>query len=352
MQTIHIAIDGGDVSPQDPVHSGISRIVRSFITTLPHDAMIHVDYYFFSSQKVPLPNTHIVSYHQLPSRGFFSFFLPLSLHRRKTDIFLGFSQAIPRMPNKTKAISFIYDLSFMDFPHHYAHAAALTVQAKHAITHAHSIITCSEYVRAQIIQKFPSLPTHRIAVIPPGIDHIHPVPKPISLGFPYFISVGVVKPMKNIMRMIQLFSQWKTQTSLPHQLILIGSQEHQYMKFIESDPLYKSIKSSVIWKESVSDKELTSYYQQSSGFLLTSYAEGYCFPLFEALHIGIPAIAISIPLLSEYTQQYPRLTIAHNDNEFLAALTGFSIPSVPQPIPILRTWKRFTQGIVSKIKEA
>lgn len=348
MKQLNIAIDAGDLSPASPVRSGISRIVRSFVQVIEQNKLpVQIDYYFFSHDKIPLNNSEHISYHQLPTRGFSSFFLPLSLHRRNTDVFIGFSQYIPRSPKTTKAILVIHDLAFTRYPKLFTTAPALITQTEKSVKRARVICCFSNSVVSDVKKQFLQFPVSEIHQLSPGLDHISEKSVPISTGYPFYLVVGVIKPIKRVDFILESFIAWKKQSGESHQLILIGNAESHYKKKLELISGYADYASSIIWKHSVSEEELNAYYQKAEAFLIASYEEGFCFPLFEALIHRTPVIALENNLFTEYAKQYTQIKLVKDMQTFITAISDTKQYAKEKPFGTIPTWKQFTNDLIS-----
>jgi glycosyltransferase involved in cell wall biosynthesis len=104
--------------------------------------------------------------------------------------------------------------------------------------------------------------------------------------------VGRVIPSKRIEDIIRWFHAYKRWFNPRSRLLLVGSQGgferyaamlHRFVVTIGA--------SDVHFLGQVSNEELVAYYESADVFLCASEHEGFCVPLIEAFHMGVPVIA-------------------------------------------------------------
>jgi len=77
-------------------------------------------------------------------------------------------------------------------------------------------------------------------------------------------------------------------------LIIVGDKHPQlaaYINYLNDKVGRLSLGNSIVFTDKVSDEQLKSYFLVSRIFILTSYHEGFCVPLVEAMGMKIPVIA-------------------------------------------------------------
>lgn len=114
------------------------------------------------------------------------------------------------------------------------------------------------------------------------------------------ITVGRIAPNKKIEDIIKTFYFYK-KTINPHsQLILIGGYEgtekyHTYLKTLLMELDLKD----VLFSKHIPLNELIAHYYTADAFLSMSEHEGFCLPLLEAMHFGLPVFAFNSSAISE-----------------------------------------------------
>ena len=314
-----IGIDGGDYNLQGAPCGGIARLVGSFMNVINH----HITnkqwiYYYFGNKNTSWKSESIIL-RRLSSRLFSSLFLPLNFLFDEVKVFLGFSGVLPPFTLflKKKSIVFIHDFAFYAYPNLYHDASVMKWQSEYAIYGATKVVVFTDYIKQQILKRFPRINKDKIIRIYPGMNHLSRVSvKKISDS--YFLYVGVIKPMKNIEKLLIYFKDFLTVSQNKQiKLILIGPHEQPYIKQLLQTKLYLEIKENVLFLQSVSDQELTSYYVCAMAILNTSYEEGFCYPVVEALYLGKTVIVNDLSIYKEFTPYFKRLRITTSGEDFV-----------------------------------
>jgi glycosyltransferase involved in cell wall biosynthesis len=334
---IKIGIDGGDFLPGSTVNSGIKRVVNSFI----HECkklkkQFLIDYYYFGNSFL-----------------FSSFFLPINVIRSNDDVFLGFSGNIPALLKwtKVKKILFIYDFGFYKYPHLYKNSPRLIANTNSSVRIADKIIVFSDYVKQELVKRFPYLNKNQVVRIYAGINHLRDSitnNKSLITHNNYFLYVGVIKPTKNIELLIRCFNDFIDKThDKKHQLILIGKKGDYHPGKIKYS-------NRVVFLENLTDEELVSYYQNAKAVLNFSYDEGFCFPVLEGLSFGKPVIVNNLPLYSEFLKYFPNLIITETYSQVVDSMINcLKQKNINLTIKInpLFAWRHFTAQLLKVIQQ-
>lgn len=153
---------------------------------------------------------------------------------------------------------------------------------------ADHIIALSHSVRDEALALLP-LPTDRVSVIYPGVDQsiFRPPSKPDRL--PCFFAVGTLERHKNLPRVLDAFSLIHRRHSSAR-LALAGNWRAHEMTWLERQVRELGIADSTDLLGRISEAELVHRYQTSLAFVFPSLAEGFGFPLVEAMTCGTPVI--------------------------------------------------------------
>lgn len=104
--------------------------------------------------------------------------------------------------------------------------------------------------------------------------------------------VGRIIPNKKIEDVIRCFQAYKRWFNPRSRLLLVGSHSaferylamlHQFIAVTGADDVH--------FLGHVADEELTAYYELADVFLCASEHEGFCVPIVEAFHMGVPVLA-------------------------------------------------------------
>ncbi len=114
------------------------------------------------------------------------------------------------------------------------------------------------------------------------------------------IFVGRFVSNKKQDELIKLFEYYHNFINPNSRLVLVGrfSIFEPYCSLLSDHILKRELNSVQIVPGSSSDA-LKEYYQESNLFLSMSEHEGFCVPVIEALHYGVPVLAYDIPAIAE-----------------------------------------------------
>ncbi len=156
------------------------------------------------------------------------------------------------------------------------------------------LIAISEYVKHEAVSLL-DLDPARISVIPLGIESSKFYPAPGQGRFagrpPYVLYVGSRDPNKNLDGVLKAFSMVVDQIPEIH-LAVAGrwnpEDTHWLQRHIEENSL---LRSRVDHLGFVADEDMASLYSNAEVFLFPSLAEGFGFPVLEAMACGTPVVA-------------------------------------------------------------
>jgi glycosyltransferase involved in cell wall biosynthesis len=104
--------------------------------------------------------------------------------------------------------------------------------------------------------------------------------------------VGRVIPNKRIEDLVRIFHAYRTTINPRSRLLVVGSYGgfEKYLAMVQSVAARLSTPE-VHFAGHVSNEELVAYYEVADLFLCASEHEGFCVPLIEAFHLGVPVVA-------------------------------------------------------------
>jgi L-malate glycosyltransferase len=155
----------------------------------------------------------------------------------------------------------------------------------------------SEYNRQELAAA--GFPRTGVLPVVPDFSHLSGPPNFMQAGafdddWVNLVFVGRMIPNKRIEDVIRWFHAYKRWFNPRSRLLLVGSHGgfERYLAM-----LYQFIAtlgaSDVHFLGHVSNEELTAYYELADVFVCASEHEGFCVPLIEAFHMGVPVIAFS-----------------------------------------------------------
>ncbi len=173
---------------------------------------------------------------------------------------------------------------------------------KRRLAYATHIITVSEFMRREIIEKLHISPDAVTAIHEAPDAHFYPrPPQQVALmceqhGWPrdYVLFVGTLEPRKNIAVLIDALARTKNNVAL----ILAGWRgwgEKTWLEVIEK----RGLRGRVHIVNYVSEETLACLYSGAGAFIYPSIYEGFGLPVLEAMACGCPVICSNVASMPE-----------------------------------------------------
>jgi glycosyltransferase involved in cell wall biosynthesis len=181
----------------------------------------------------------------------------------------------------------VHDVLPLSEPEHYSQLILrrYRVLARSAAGRARLVLTGSRHSAGEIARRLDVDP-ERIRVTPYGVEERFRPVTPPERG-PYVLCVGTMEPRKNLIAALRAFE--RAGADFPeHSLVLVGG------KGWKNQALERALADSPARVERpghVSEDELVRLYSGADCFLFPSLAEGFGFPVLEAMACGAPVIA-------------------------------------------------------------
>jgi glycosyltransferase involved in cell wall biosynthesis len=140
-----------------------------------------------------------------------------------------------------------------------------------------------------------------VLVAPFGIDlPAMPVDASPPVKPPYFVCVGTIEARKNHLLLLNLWRQLVDELGgAAPRLVLIGQRGWETENAVDMLERCPALCGVVLEYDKLPDAELTRLVRGAQALLLPSFAEGFGFPLVEALALGVPALCSDLPALRE-----------------------------------------------------
>ncbi|MBB5441222.1 glycosyltransferase involved in cell wall biosynthesis [Pedobacter sp. AK017] len=203
--------------------------------------------------------------------------------------------------SKTSNVVTIHDLMAIDYPKLCQNetAAYFNMFLPNTIKNAQKIITVSNVVKNDILNKYSKIDESKIEVIYPGIGkHFQKIPdthvnelvkKKYNLPPKYFLFVGNLEPKKNIERIIEAYHELKKNVNIDHKLLIVGRRAWKFSSIFKL-VVQKKLQSEVLFLGYVNENDLPSIYSSAEIFIFPSIYEGFGIPVLEAMACGCPTI--------------------------------------------------------------
>lgn len=215
----------------------------------------------------------------------------------------------PTLGQAKKAV-IIHDLCYMRYPEYVEdkNKAFLNRVATRSIKKADLIISNSEFTTSELIE-LASVPPEKIVTLNIPVD-AEQFSKDNDLGFsrleerygikkPYILALGTLEPRKNLNVLVEAYCQLPKNIRDKYSLLLVGKWGWKVDDLRDLIAEKQSTGYDIITTGHVDHSDRTTFFRNASFYSITSHYEGFGMPLLEALHCGIPTVAVDIPVLRE-----------------------------------------------------
>lgn len=168
---------------------------------------------------------------------------------------------------------------------------------KNTLRHAEQIVAISDSTRADILKEYPKTEPSKVHTILEGVpDHFQKASEEevkktldsFSISKPYFLYTGVWRSHKNLLRLIDAFSEL-VKEGRNIQLVLTGKKDPIYSE-IPDRIKELQLEDHVVCTGFVSEEELIALNTGAKAFVFPSLYEGFGLPPLEAMRFDIPVI--------------------------------------------------------------
>ena len=224
---------------------------------------------------------------------------------------------VPPKQHRAKVIATIHDLTAYLFPDTLpaAYRRFNRFSIKNAVKFADMILTPSEAVKSELLEKFPTLTDKKIKVIYQDIRDLFLIAPKTNLPPEHFLYVGMLEKRKNLAFLIDTFSRFAKDHN-SSKLILVGKPGFGYSEIKAA--LNRS--TNVTIQPYATDETLIRMYQKSHALIMPSLYEGFGRPVIEAMALGIPVIASDIPTNRELHSRHGNMNLYSNPDELIDLL--------------------------------
>lgn len=286
-----IALDG---TPLTEPTGGIARytweLARSLAELYPGD-----QYWLLSDQTFAMPMDRPPNLHagarprSAIDRRWWLWGLQRELHRRGAALFHGTDFSVPYFPHGRPSVMTVHDISPW-LAAEWAHGSPRVRSRTPLLLRlglAKMVITPSEAVRGEVIERFEMDPQSVVAVPLAARELFRPV-ETAPAAVPYFLFVGTLEARKNIAGLIAAWREvWETSRI---ELWLVGRLRDEFVL-----PEHEGLRH----LPHVADSELPALYSGATAFVYPSHYEGFGLPVLEAMQCGCPVITSEDPAIRE-----------------------------------------------------
>ncbi|MBQ9469806.1 MAG: glycosyltransferase family 4 protein [Bacteroidales bacterium] len=206
----------------------------------------------------------------------------------------------------------LHDINFYHNPERLrrSHARFLNRYTPQYVRKSHTVVTVSEFSRADICAAY-GLPPEHVAVVHNGVDtHFRPlapaeaegVRQQVSGGQPYFVFVGALTPRKNVLGLIAAFELFKRRSGLPHRLVVVGGDLHEGQE-VRAARRQSAVAQHIVMIGRQQRSALAPLVGAAQAMVYPSFFEGFGVPLAEAMRCGVPLAVSSTSAMPEVAGQ-------------------------------------------------
>ena len=257
--------------------------------------------------KLELKDNFKIVFLDFPNRFIWNFWgLPRYFKKNPVDIFHTQYIAPFGLPQKTKLVLTIHDISFNFFPQYIKKSDLFFLKTllPRSICRADKILTVSQSERKNIID-FYKIPPEKVDFAYNGVDferfsqshskeQKEKVRRKYNLPEKFVLYIGTFQPRKNIPVLIEAIKE------LNISLVLAGNKKaHNFDKRIEEAIEKNNLSAQVIFPGWVSEEDKPILLQMATCFVFPSLYEGFGIPVIEAMAAGTPVVCSDIPVLRE-----------------------------------------------------
>lgn len=255
--------------------------------------------------------------------------IPLFSYTKKINIFL-FPKGTYSPVVKGKKIPVHHDminfekLGFREFKFfdHLHHFVMVPIAAKFSAVD----LAVSEFTASRM-KDLLKIPEQKIKVVKEAVGNnfkrnndqtaLEHVRKKFNIDLPFFFYVGAVSPRKNLINVLEAFSQIKD--NIEHNIFLTGAaawKDKKIKKAISKNGLNGRVKKLGY----LTNKELIAMYSMADCLLYPSIYEGFGLPILEAQACGCPVITSNTSACPETAGEGARLVDPHNVEDVKKAM--------------------------------
>jgi glycosyltransferase involved in cell wall biosynthesis len=144
---------------------------------------------------------------------------------------------------------------------------------------------------------------------------------------PYFVYVGTIEARKNHLLLLNLWRQLSRDLGdRAPLLVLVGQRGWEIENVIDLLDRCPALRDTVIEHNSLPDAALVPLLRGARALLLPSFAEGFGFPVIEALQLGVPALCSDIAALRETGGAVPEFLDPLDGPGWRAAILDYTAP--------------------------
>jgi len=228
--------------------------------------------------------------------------------RKDVDLIHYTNFYVPPCRHRVPVVSTIHDLTSYLYPQtlpaSYRYYCRFAVAC--AVKYADLILTPSEAVKIELLDRFKTLTDDKVKVVFQDIRDLFFTAVKTDVAKEHFLYVGVLEKRKNLEMLIRTFSRF-SENFKNAKLVLIGKPGFGFDEINQAIGQSKN----VVYYNYMPDDELVKMYNKSHALIMPSLYEGFGRPVIEAMALGLPVIASNIPTNRELLQRHGKIELVN-----------------------------------------
>lgn len=204
-----------------------------------------------------------------------------------------------------KIYTVIHDISFNFFPRliKFSDLLFLKLLIPLSLRRADKIIAVSDFTRGQIVDYYNISPKKVFTVHNAAGDNqtdlleerIADAKEKYKLPEKYILYLGTLQPRKNLPILIEAYAQLPAEIKTEFKLVLAGGKGHNFDVRIEKTAEKYKLSDDIIFPGYIQEEDKAAVMAGADIFCFPSLYEGFGMPILEAMNLGVPVVASSIP---------------------------------------------------------
>jgi glycosyltransferase involved in cell wall biosynthesis len=234
---------------------------------------------------------------------------------------------LPLLP-RTRSMTAVHDLTFVVYPEYVQdkNLAFMRRFVPSSIKKSNHILTISEATKDDLVNHYQVDPK-KISVVYPGVQIESFAGATLSdaqrqkyqLPKNFFLYLGTLEPRKNIVGIIEAYSQLRPDMQKKYALVLAGGKGWNNQAILRAIADYDG-PGALITPGYIDEEDIASLYAGAELFLFPSHYEGFGIPILQAMAAGTPVITADNSSLPEVAGDAALIVSSKNSHQISAAI--------------------------------
>jgi glycosyltransferase involved in cell wall biosynthesis len=238
---------------------------------------------------------------------YMEFIAPFFYKKHKPDLVIA-PDGIISLNTSVKQLCIIHDIHFVHYPSFikFSNKIYYNFFFKKFCKKATAIATVSQFCKNDIATTF-SINREKVSVVyngintnlqPPNLQQQNATKDKWTNSKDYFFYIGGLHPRKNLVRLLQAFDLFKSNTKSDIKLVIAGGVLWDGDEITEQHDRC-SCKNDILFTGRLTEDELNLLFGSSNALTLVSIFEGFGIPLVEAMELQIPILTSNVTAMPE-----------------------------------------------------